>query len=842
MVMPHSDDQPPPPPAHQLTRQPSIVKSVDAVYPAEAKADGLSGDVGLEITLAANGSITDLKVAEPGGHGFDEAAMAAVKQFVFTPAEIDGQPAAVTFHYVYHFVMPLPPPPPSTPDAGVEVHLSGVVRQRASKDPLPGITVSFDGVERATTGPGGVFDFTLVAERQYHQLSAYATGYQRLDKTVDLSQGKTLTLTLFLRPKIEGMFQTVVKAQADKDAVTVYTLDRLEIQRAPGTFGDPLHVITDLPGVARTPFDLGFLVVRGADPVDTQVYLDGVAIPLLYHFGGGPAVVNPEFIDSVDFYPGGQGPKYGNAIGGTVDATSRQLKPDRLHLSADVNAAFAQGFAQVPLGDDWVVAAAGRRSYFDLVLPAFLSSGTVVVPYFWDYQLKVDTGKPGDRNTFGLMLYGSNDTLKVLSPNFAGSQAGLDVNYNTQFHRLVGRWTYKDDRFTSVFKPSAGIEDRSFAFGTNNFRFTFYDVALRHDMSYELSSRQKLNFGEDITYEWFNAGVTLPTIQGYAVFPGSSVQEPPEDITRYFNGLELGLWVEDVIKLRSNFSIVPGVRLQAYDLQNNFLPSLEPRFSFRWFLTPRLLIKGSIGLYHEPPALQDFDQQFGNPNLQLLQAIQYSGGFEYPILYSLLPKLHLDVVGFYSDRSGLLNGFLGPAAPGQVSIANGGLGRAYGLEVYLHHDITQRLFGWISYTFSRAEQTFGPNQPWSLTTFDETHILSAVLSYNLGAGFFLGGRFRYVTGEPYTPIVSSTYNADTDTYTGLSGTIDSARLPSYLQLDLRLDKEFTFERWKLDLYLDCWNVTNNSNTELLVYDYRDRTTAKLPGYPILPLLGIRGEY
>jgi len=496
----------------------------------------------------------------------------------------------------------------------------------------------------------------------------------------------------------------------------------------------------------------------------------------------------------------------------------------------------------VPLGDDWVVAAAGRRSYFDLLLPPFLSSGTVVVPYFWDYQLKVQKGKKGDRNTFTLMAYGSNDTLQVLSNNFAGSQAGLDVNYNTQFHRLVGTWTYKNDRFTSFFEPSAGIENRDFGFGTNNFSFQFYNVSLRHDMSYDLSVRHKLRFGEDITYQWFNAAVTLPTIQDYAVFPGSSVQEPPESLTRFFTGLSVGLWVEDVIKLRSNFSIVPGLRLEGYDFESHFLPSVEPRFSFRWSVTPRLVLKGSIGLYHEPPPLQDFDSQFGNPNLQLLQSVQYSGGFEYPILYWILPDLHLDVVGFYSDRSGLLNGGLGPVAPGQSTITNLTLGRAYGLEIYLHHDITRRLFGWISYTLSRSEQAFGFNQPWFLTTFDETHILSAVFSYNLGLGFFVGGRFRYVTGEPYTPVVSSTYNSDTDIYTPIYGTTDSARLDSYLQLDVRIDKEFTFERWKLDLYLDCWNVTDNANEEFLVYDYRYRGYAKLPGYPILPLLGIRGEY
>ena len=837
MQVPHSDEESETPRAPQLTRAPALLHFVQGDYPAEAQAQGLTGEVGLELDLGADGKVTAVRVVTAAGHGFDEAAVAAAKQFTFSPAELDGKPAAVTIGYTYHFV--LAPPVKLEPAARATaalVHVAGSVLERSSKNPLPGVALSVDGQAVAETGAGGSFALDLPAGT--HHLTVFAPGYQPLDKVLALVAGKSLALLLFLRPRIEGMFQTVVKAEAEKDVVEVYTLDREQIRRTPGTFGDPLHVITDLPGVARTPFDLGFLVVRGADPLDTVVYLDGLAMPLLYHFGGGPAVINPEFIDKVDFYPGGQGARYGHGIGGVVDAESRQLKHDRPRVTADLNLAFAQVFAEVPLPGDWVVAAAGRRSYFDFLIQPFLSSGTVIVPYFWDYQLKADQGRPGDRNTFGIMAYGSNDTLRVLSNTFASSQSGLDLNYNTQFHRLVGRWSYKSDRFSSVVRPEIGLENLSLAFGTSNGSIQLYNVALRHDMAYELSARQHLNFGEDITYSWFNATVVLPQIQNYQIFPGSSVQEPQQDLSRFFNGLRVGLWAEDVVKLRSNFTLIPGVRLEGYDEVGHFLGSVDPRLVFRWAVTSKLTLKGSVGLYHEPPPLQDFDKQFGNPALGLLQAIQYSGGFE----YTLLPALHLDIVGFYSDRSGLLGGFLGPAPPGQVAISNAGLGRAYGMEVYLHQDITERLFGWISYTLSRSEFTGGLNQPFVLSPFDETHILSAVLSYNLGASFILGGRFRLVSGEPFTPVSSSTYDADQNSYMPIYGALDSQRLGLYKQLDVRLDKEFAFDRFKLDLYLDVWNVTNATNEEFRVYDYRSRTYASLPGYPILPLLGFRGEY
>ena len=51
-----------------------------------------------------------------------------------------------------------------------------------------------------------------------------------------------------------------------------------EIRRVPGTFGDPVRVIQNLPGAARSPFGTGALVIRGANPEDSAVYVDGIRI------------------------------------------------------------------------------------------------------------------------------------------------------------------------------------------------------------------------------------------------------------------------------------------------------------------------------------------------------------------------------------------------------------------------------------------------------------------------------------------------------------------------------------------------------------------------------------
>jgi len=66
-------------------------------------------------------------------------------------------------------------------------------------------------------------------------------------------------------------------------AGSLVTLTMAEVRRVPGTFGDPVRVIQSLPGAARAPFGTGLLVLRGANPEDSNVYVDGVEVPLVYH-------------------------------------------------------------------------------------------------------------------------------------------------------------------------------------------------------------------------------------------------------------------------------------------------------------------------------------------------------------------------------------------------------------------------------------------------------------------------------------------------------------------------------------------------------------------------------
>src|SRR5258708_38766883 len=102
-------------------------------------------------------------------------------------------------------------------------------------------------------------------------------------------------------------YESHVRAKREGEEVTRHTLVKDELTTVPGTFGDPLRVIQNLPGVARIPYGLGQLVVRGAAPQDSGVFIDGQKGPYVFHFLGGPSVLTPSLIDKVDFYPRGFG-------------------------------------------------------------------------------------------------------------------------------------------------------------------------------------------------------------------------------------------------------------------------------------------------------------------------------------------------------------------------------------------------------------------------------------------------------------------------------------------------------------------------------------------------------
>src|SRR5205814_1137455 len=89
--------------AQGASTPPRLVHFVQADYPAEALAAGLHGSVLLSLEIDTEGHVTEASVITPAGHGFDEAALVAARQFVFAPARRNGEAIAARIRYRYRF-------------------------------------------------------------------------------------------------------------------------------------------------------------------------------------------------------------------------------------------------------------------------------------------------------------------------------------------------------------------------------------------------------------------------------------------------------------------------------------------------------------------------------------------------------------------------------------------------------------------------------------------------------------------------------------------------------------------------------------------------------------------
>jgi hypothetical protein len=128
------------------------------------------------------------------------------------------------------------------------------------------------------------------------------------------------------------------------------------------------------------PYGFGALVVRGARDGASAVFIDGLRVPNVFHFGFGPSVIAPEMIERIDYYPGNFPVRYGQLTGGVVDVTLRPASADHWRGAAEIDMADAGVFAQGPLGEDTTVSLSVRRSYVDACCWPGPSSSTCRTP------------------------------------------------------------------------------------------------------------------------------------------------------------------------------------------------------------------------------------------------------------------------------------------------------------------------------------------------------------------------------------------------------------------------------------------------------------------------------
>ncbi len=842
-----------------MTKPPGLLKQVEAVFPVQMLDAGTGGTVVMEVDLAADGKVQDTRVIQSAGAEFDRAALEAVRQFEFTPAEVDGVPTAVRIQYSYEFFFrPEVVTTVLNPDAGTPddvVNFEGTLVERGTRAALAGATIAI-GERNTVSDDLGHFSFMGVPTGP-QKVVVVAPDYTRYEVNEEIRPGEKTVATYFVRRKVYGAFETVVRAQRERKEIAQITIKQEEMRLIPGTNGDAFKVVQNLPGVARSPFGIGLVIVRGSKPYDTRTYVDEAQVPLLFHFGGLFSTFNSNLLQDISFQPGNFGAEFGRNIGGLIKATVRTPSQKGYHGYADINITDVSALLEGPVSENWSVAASFRRSWIDVLLPWGLKTffpkskdllSFTVAPNYFDWQLRAEWKPAGGKRRFFVTLFGSSDSLKLVLPNPAvdpegRGEFGTTIGYN---RLLIGFDAALSDSISFSSRTYAGLDSLNITAGSDLYaKGQQWPVSTRNAFQIDIEGlKLTLDTGLDLNLLPYRLNFQSPPPFKLNQIPDPflSRQLRQEDTTTVT--FQPAFFAEATWRPLPALKVVGGLRAD-YELQMN-KGWVDPRLVALWSPVESMTIKAGVGQYHQPPDYRSgqLTKKFGNPDLLPEGATHYTIGIENRFTDAISLDLQLYYKNlFHQSRATLaLDSVVNSVDDVDLNYVSTGIGRGYGVELLLRHALTKNFFGWISYTLSRTERDYAQGKQYGPHPLDQPHNLVVVASYKLPYDFIVGAKLRYTTGPLNTPNVGSIYDANGNYYYPLFGPQWSRRLPDFFQLDLRIDRRFVFERWMLALYVDIQNVTNRQNVENVTNNYDYTKEQFIYGLPIIPVLGVRAEW
>ena len=718
---------------------------------------------------------------------------------------------------------------------------------------IQGTTIS------STTDLDGNYVFQGL-EPGFKRLVISLVGYERtISSEVQVQGNQTTFLDVAVEHTAVQLSEVTVRSNINikkiESPISVLSIGVQEIEKSAGANRDVSKVVQALPGVGATDPNRNDLIVRGGGPSENVFYLDGIEIPVINHFatqgssGGTVGVINPDFVREINFYTGAFPANRGNALSSVMEIKQKDGSKDRLHTKLSVGASDAALTIDGPIGKKSTFIVSARQSYLQFL---FAAIGLPFLPTYNDFQVKYKI-QLDKKNEISFIGIGAIDDMVLNN--------GISNPTESQRYLLAYLPTYKQWNYTvgTVYKHYGDTHYDTWVLSRNmlrnsNFKYMENDETKGKTSDYKSDEAEnklrfernypdlpiKLSYGAGIKYShytnetsrklYLNNTVTnlnyntAINLFGYQAFVQASDQ--------YF---------DDKLKLSLGINFAG---LNYNDNMRNPFNQFSPRLSASYQLSEKLDLNANVGRYALQPAYTTlgFKNTAGafvnqNENLRYTISNQAIVGFD----YRPMDKVRMTVEGFYkgyhnypfSVQDGLSIASKGTeyGQVGDEEIVSTGKGRAYGVEFLAKIMEMNKMNLTATYTYFRSEFTnlAGNYVP---SSWDTRHLLNLIASYKLPKNWNVAIRWRFVGGAPYTPIDSKSYvkaawDVTNQPYLDYSK-FNTLQLPNAHQLDMRVDKEFYFKKWVLNLYTDIQNVYNFKTQGAPVYTNLDANGAVIP--------------
>jgi len=648
-----------------------------------------------------------------------------------------------------------------------------------------------------------------------------AVGY--LAATDTLREGRETVVALRrLSPTLTEVVVTPGSSRALESPLGVaQSVTREDVAARPQIGEDLFRAVNRLPGVSSNDFSAG-LNVRGARSDELLVMLDGMPLREPYHLkdiGAGLSILDVHATGGVDVVPGSFTSEYGERLTGVMSISSREPAPGERLLSSGLSASWLRGLAGARTRDgkfSWLASA--RRGYLDLIFAITNADATFTVGYSDAFMR--GSWHPTARDAVTISVLGSTDRttqeVQFDAPPFR-SQYGSRYGWMHWSHagtRLAGQ-TVVGQSFNSRLRTADGgtgpvsigclADDRDLGVSS-----------VRSSWSWLVAPTLAVRFGTDLQrqaarYRYDRVRPTRATLFGFEN-RADTVGVAIDTVGRW-----AGAWLAPRLQLGPVVTEV-GVRVDRWDWRGP--TAWQPRLNLSWAIDGLTSVRAALGDYAQPQALDALPVDQGvrqwapperarhlalgidrvlpgriNARLDLYQRRLTSVA---PRFAELLPDI--DVARDLRFSTLRVDPDRGRARGIEFSLASSSGARVEWSGWYALSQIVDRIDGrWVP---RDLDQRHSGAFDLSMRTTDRRWRVSGAVVLRQGwpltpvdvrvDTFMVAGRPR--------PLASPTY-----------GAYNSARLPVYARVDLRLLRRYQTGHGQWTVFADIFNLLGRRN-------------------------------
>lgn len=713
---------------------------------------------------------------------------------------------------------------------GQRYNVRGEVLSRATRLPIPYATVIVEGAPSFGASADSLGRFELVGlPPSVYRFEAYSLSYEPALSAEYIVSVNTSPIEILMDASANKLDSVVVtRSLLTRLAQSPVSMRQIGVQAIESTAGanrDLSKVVQSFPGVSFSPAAYrNDLIVRGGSPSENRFYVDGFELPNINHFStqgasGGPVgLINADLVRQIDLYSGAFPVAYEGALSAILDIKLRDGDLEKQKFKAFLGASEAGASGGGYLSDRSTYIFSARRSYLQLLFSAL---GLSFLPDYVDLQFKSRT-RLSQSDELSFLVIGALDDMSLNADAESESAKYLlgylpEIKQNTL--TLGASYRHFDGSNSYALYLSYSYIYNS------NLKYQGNDESSPENLVLDLNSKENwvslrnenrsylgawtVRYGAKVGYNCYSIDSFIPSNMynsslGYAVwgpYVGGEYSDPD-----------------------GRFTTSLGVRADGSSYSastSQFWRYLSPRGSLSVALVDDFSLNFSSGLYFQLPsftALSYVEQgEYVNDHLTYTRVWESTLGVD----YTPRAEVKLSAEAFYKDYDNLLLSLTDGiplsdkgadyGAVGNEALSQDVDGRAYGVEFMARWQVPSKLSAVASLTLFRSEYRTASESDYTPSAWDSEFILNASASYKLARNWSLSAKVSAIGGAPYTP-----YDLD---YSSLVSVWDVAgkaqydydlhhteRYSPYWQFDLRVDKNYYYERWGWGIYLDLQNV------------------------------------